>query len=593
MLTVLARDRRSSCSSPGSSSGRASRSASRRWRTSSSPRCPQSDVGIATGINTIMRTAGGAFGSAAVTAILAGSATGVRRAADRGRLHGRVRRARSSSGCSRCSRRRSCRDLSAKPVGVGDPGRRRVVGPRAQAQLQARAAGRAQLAVHRLGQPARDREPETRAGAALRVGAADPPVEEPLAAGVGQPGTLVLDGDDRAVALAPQRDGDRPAAVDAGVVDKDPQDPQDGGAVGQRVDRAVGIQLEGDVVARAAGRARRARSPAAADRTPPSMRLRSSRSDASVTSRCVWRSAPSARRRASVPSSRSSASSSRLPCSVASGVRSSCEATDRNSWRSASSRRSRRRMSSSARATSPTSSPTSSTAIGCSSPSSCRARASSRSRRMRRSTPPEASAASTPPVSSPMIAASGRALRTAAAAARVSPSGLRMTSVTCCAAAGARTRADDRVVAHDPLAHVVAAGSGAVRALAPSSGSVSASTRPSAPTQARPRRPPCGAARDDAPRAGRARAQAVARQRADVQARRPRELAQLAELVALEAVLQRRQEGERRGGERRDARPDHARTSRERRRRGRGVMPPAGTPRRGRSRSRPDRRRPR
>ena len=38
---------------------------------------PQSDVGIATGINTIMRTAGGAFGSAAVTAILTGSATGV------------------------------------------------------------------------------------------------------------------------------------------------------------------------------------------------------------------------------------------------------------------------------------------------------------------------------------------------------------------------------------------------------------------------------------------------------------------------------------------------------------------------------------
>ena len=38
---------------------------------------PQSDVGIATGINTIMRTAGGAFGSAAVTAILAGSAAGV------------------------------------------------------------------------------------------------------------------------------------------------------------------------------------------------------------------------------------------------------------------------------------------------------------------------------------------------------------------------------------------------------------------------------------------------------------------------------------------------------------------------------------
>ena len=34
---------------------------------------PQGDVGIATGINTIMRTTGGAFGSAAVTAILAGN----------------------------------------------------------------------------------------------------------------------------------------------------------------------------------------------------------------------------------------------------------------------------------------------------------------------------------------------------------------------------------------------------------------------------------------------------------------------------------------------------------------------------------------
>jgi MFS family permease len=32
---------------------------------------PQADVGIATGINTIMRTVGGAFGSAAVTAVLA------------------------------------------------------------------------------------------------------------------------------------------------------------------------------------------------------------------------------------------------------------------------------------------------------------------------------------------------------------------------------------------------------------------------------------------------------------------------------------------------------------------------------------------
>ena len=34
---------------------------------------PQYDVGIATGINTIMRTVGGAFGSAVATAILTGS----------------------------------------------------------------------------------------------------------------------------------------------------------------------------------------------------------------------------------------------------------------------------------------------------------------------------------------------------------------------------------------------------------------------------------------------------------------------------------------------------------------------------------------
>jgi len=35
---------------------------------------PQSDVGIATGINTVMRTVGGSFGAALATAILAGSA---------------------------------------------------------------------------------------------------------------------------------------------------------------------------------------------------------------------------------------------------------------------------------------------------------------------------------------------------------------------------------------------------------------------------------------------------------------------------------------------------------------------------------------
>jgi MFS family permease len=37
---------------------------------------PQSEVGIATGINTVMRTVGGSFGAAIATAILAGSTTG-------------------------------------------------------------------------------------------------------------------------------------------------------------------------------------------------------------------------------------------------------------------------------------------------------------------------------------------------------------------------------------------------------------------------------------------------------------------------------------------------------------------------------------
>ena len=42
---------------------------------------PQSEVGIATGINTIMRTVGGAFGAAVATAILTGNTIGGRLAA--------------------------------------------------------------------------------------------------------------------------------------------------------------------------------------------------------------------------------------------------------------------------------------------------------------------------------------------------------------------------------------------------------------------------------------------------------------------------------------------------------------------------------
>ena len=61
---------------------------------------PQCEVGIATGINTVMRTVGGSFGAAIATAILTGEHDA---AADRGRLHRRVRllRRRRPAGASR------------------------------------------------------------------------------------------------------------------------------------------------------------------------------------------------------------------------------------------------------------------------------------------------------------------------------------------------------------------------------------------------------------------------------------------------------------------------------------------------------------
>ena len=58
---------------------------------------PQSEVGIATGINTVMRTVGGSFGAAIVTAIL----TAGTEPADRERLHDRVRVLARSPACSR------------------------------------------------------------------------------------------------------------------------------------------------------------------------------------------------------------------------------------------------------------------------------------------------------------------------------------------------------------------------------------------------------------------------------------------------------------------------------------------------------------
>ena len=53
-------------------SASASGSASPRWRTSSSSRCRSDEVGVATGINTIMRTLGGALGAQLVASLLTG-----------------------------------------------------------------------------------------------------------------------------------------------------------------------------------------------------------------------------------------------------------------------------------------------------------------------------------------------------------------------------------------------------------------------------------------------------------------------------------------------------------------------------------------
>ena len=107
--------------------------------------------------------------------------------------------------------------------------------------------------------------------------------------------------------------------------------------------------------------------------TSASRRLRSSSSLASRARRrssrwalCTWRRASSWSSR---PSRRSSSSSSIVPCSEVSGVRSSCEAVATNERRAASWRRSSRCMVASARARSPTSSRPSSRGVGASVPS--------------------------------------------------------------------------------------------------------------------------------------------------------------------------------------------------------------------------------
>ena len=120
------------------------------------------------------------------------------------------------------------------------------------------------------------------------------------------------------------------------------------------------------------------------------------------------------------PSRRSSSSSSIVPWSMVSGVRSSCEAVETNERRAASWRRSASCMLASVRARSPTSSRPSSRGDGASGPSAVIRSAAARSRASRRSSVPDSATASAIATSTPTPAPASSALRTCSAAATTS-----------------------------------------------------------------------------------------------------------------------------------------------------------------------------
>ena len=123
----------------------------------------------------------------------------------------------------------------------------------------------------------------------------------------------------------------------------------------------------------------------------------------------TWRRASSWSRS---PARRSSSSSSIVPCSEVSGVRSSCEAVATNERRAASWRRSSRCIEARARARSPTSSRPSSRGVGASGPSSATRTAAARRRARRRPMPVASEMPSSTATSSPTAAAARNAVRT-------------------------------------------------------------------------------------------------------------------------------------------------------------------------------------
>ena len=118
----------------------------------------------------------------------------------------------------------------------------------------------------------------------------------------------------------------------------------------------------------------------------------------------------------------SSSSSSIVPWSIVSGVRSSCDAVETNARRAASWRRSSSCMRASARARSPTSSRRSSCGIVASGPCSVIRSAADRSRPSRRSSVEESAIASSAAIERPTIAANRKRVRTCSTSAAASVS---------------------------------------------------------------------------------------------------------------------------------------------------------------------------
>src|SRR3954468_3437252 len=155
--------------------------------------------------------------------------------------------------------------------------------------------------------------------------------------------------------------------------------------------------------------------------TPASRRLRSSSSEARLdrrrSSNCAPRSCVRASSTSSWPRSRSSVSSSRLPCSEVSGVRSSCDAVATNARRASSWRRSACCIEASARARSPTSSrPGCTGGTGALTPSRASASALRRRRPRRRDRPVDSTMPSSSATPSPNTAAVRNAERTTSTA---------------------------------------------------------------------------------------------------------------------------------------------------------------------------------